>query len=165
MKPLVSVAVTFLLLAVGAQVFAKGPTTKITIKGADLKSPIEITDPEVLSKFEVWNGPSPRLSSNGSGFVVDWSQPVAEPPEGLQRYEVAFYAKRTNESLVYVVVYEYDPATDQGYIYFPSRTDEWYRLNVRTIYRGVEGRWFRAWSAWETVARPLIAGAKDKSLK
>jgi hypothetical protein len=35
-----------------------------------------------------------------------------------------------------------------------------YGLNVRSIFRGVEGKWFRAWSAWERVARPLIEKAE-----
>jgi hypothetical protein len=168
MKRLLSILVTFLLLVIPAQVFAKGPTVKITIKGAALKSPIEITDPEVLTKFQVWSGPgtsssAPGFNPNAPGFVVDWSQRVAEPPKGLRRYEVSFYAKVPDERLVYVVFYEYDPTTDHGYIYLPGRTDEWYRLNVSTIYHGVEGRWFRAWSAWERVVRPLIANAKIRA--
>jgi hypothetical protein len=165
MKRLLLVSVTFLLLVIPAQMFAKGQTVKITIKGADLKTPVEITDPQVLTNFQVWSGPgtsssSPGFDPNASGFIVDWSQAAAEPPKGLQRYEVSFYAKMPNERLIYVVFYEYDPSTEQGYIYLPGRTDEWYRLNVSTIFHGVEGKWFRAWSAWEGVARPLIAGAR-----
>ena len=70
------------------------------------------------------------------------------------------YAEMPNERLVYVVFYEYDPATEHGYIYLPGRTDDWYGLNVSTILHGVEGKWFRAWSVWDSVARPLIAGAR-----
>ena len=55
---------------------------------------------------------------------------------------------------------KYDPATEHGYVYFPGWTEEWYRLNVSTIFHGVEGKWFPAWSVWEGVARPLIARAK-----
>jgi len=61
------------------------------------------------------------------------------------------------------VFYEYDPATDHGYVYIPGETEEWYRLNVRTIFHGVEGKWFPAWNVWERVARPLIAGAKAEA--
>ena len=42
----------------------------------------------------------------------------------------------------------------------PGRTEQWYRLDVSTILRGVEGKWFRASKLWEGVARPLIAGAE-----
>ncbi len=49
---------------------------------------------------------------------------------------------------------------NRGYVYLPGRKDEWYRLNVGTIFHGVEGKWFRAWSVWNNVARPLLAHAK-----
>ena len=88
---------------------------------------------------------------------------MAEPASGLQRYEVSFYAKTPNERLIYVVFYEYDPATEHGYIYLPGRAEKWYRLNVSTIFHGVEGKWFRAWTVWESVAAPLIAGAKVRA--
>jgi len=166
MRRMLAVLVAFLPLVIPARVFAKADTSKITIKGSDLKTPIEITDPHTLASFNVWAGPGTTWSG-GTGppswvqtFIIDWSQGVAEHPKGLKRYEVSFYAKLPNERLIYVVFYEYDPATDQGYIYLPGRTDEWYRLNVSTIIHGVEGRWFRAWSGWDNVARPLIAGAR-----
>jgi hypothetical protein len=76
---------------------------------------------------------------------------------------VSFYAKMPDERVIYVVFYEYDPATEHGYVYFPGRTEEWYRLNVSTIFHGVEGKWFPAWSVWEGVARPLIARAKPEA--
>jgi hypothetical protein len=167
-KRLLSVLVTFLLLVIPAEVFAKAETSKITIKGADLRVPIEITDPKTLANFSVWTGPGTSCTGAGcpersarqaESFIVDWSQAVAEPPSGLQRYEVSFYAKTPKERLIYVVFYEYDAATEHGYIYFPGRTEEWYRLNVSTIFHGVEGKWFRAWSVWESVARPLILKA------
>jgi hypothetical protein len=168
MKRLPYVLATFLLLVIPAQLLAKGETVKITIKGADLKAPIEITDPKVLTEFQVWTGPgtsssAPGFNPNAPGFIVDWSQTVAEPPKGLHCYEVSFYAKMPNERLVYVVFYEYDPVTEHGYLYLPGRTDESYWLNMGTIARGVEGKWFRAWSVWESVARPLIAGTKGRA--
>jgi hypothetical protein len=167
-KPL-SVLYIFLLLMIPADLFAKAETPKIIIKGADLSAPIEITDPKTLANFVVWTGPGTSCSGEGcpepttESFVVNWSQPVAQPQKGLQRYEVFFYAKMPNERLVYVVFYEYGPATEHGYIYLPGRADEAYWLNGGTILRGVEGKWFRAWGAWEGVARPLIAGAKAEA--
>ena len=172
MKRLLSVLVPFLLVAIPAEVFAKADTSKITIKGADLEAPIEITDLKTLAKFSVWTGPGTSCTGSGcpgtsakqtESFIVDWSQAVAEPPSGLQRYEVSFYAKTPNERLIYVVFYEYDPATEHGYRYLPGRAEKWYRLNVSTIFHGVEGKWFRAWTVWESVAAPLIAGAKVRA--
>lgn len=167
MKRPLSVLYILLLLTIPAEVFAKSETSKVIIKGADLSAPIEITDPKTLANFVVWTGPGTSCSScakpSTDSFIVNWSQPMAEPPKGLQCYEVSFYAKMPIERLVYVVFYEYDPAKEQGYIYLPGRADESYWLNMGTIARGVEGKWFRASGAWEGVARPLIAGAKAEA--
>jgi hypothetical protein len=76
---------------------------------------------------------------------------------------VSFYAKLPNERLIYVVFWEYDPTNGQGYVYLPAKADDWYRLNVGTIFHGVEGRWFLAWDTWDNVARPLVSRAKAVS--
>jgi hypothetical protein len=162
--PSIFIIFLFVLLAIPAELFAKAKTSKIIIKGADLSVPIEITDPKTLANFIVWTGTGTGCTGACStpspeSFIVDWSQPMANHPNGLHRYEVRFYAKMPDERLIYVVFYEYDPATQHGYVYFPGKTEEWYRLNVSTIFHGVEGKWFRASSVWEGVARPLIAGA------
>ena len=157
------------MLSFPALLFAKGDIVRITIKGADLKTPVEITDPKVLANFGVWTGPGtgssdPAFNPNEPSFIVDWSQgPISEPPTRLERYEVSFYSKMQNQSherLIYVVSYELHGSMRQGYVYLPGKADVWYRLNVGTIFHGVEGRWFRAWSRWDNVAGPLIAGAK-----
>ena len=153
---------SLLILSVPLPLLAKGKTVKITIKGADLKRPIEITDPKVLADFNVWTGPgtssnAPGFNANAPGFIIDWSKgPVRKPPESLRRYEVSFHTD-PNEQIVYVVYYAFSLDAEQGYVYLPGESDEWAGLNVRTIYHGVERNWFRAWSAWERVARPLIA--------
>jgi hypothetical protein len=154
----------FVVMAIPVELFAKAETSKIIIKGVDLSAPIQITDPKTLANFVVWTGAGTDCTGTCStpspeSFIVNWSQPVADHPNGLHRYEVSFYAKMPDERLIYVVFYEHHPATEHGYVYFPGKTEEWYRLNVRTIFRDVEGKWFRASSVWESVARPLIAGA------
>jgi len=149
-----------LLVLVPDTVCAKAPTSKITIKGPGITSPIEITDPKVLANFRVWAGPG-TSSDEQESLIVNWSQGAdAERPSGLQRYEVSFYVKAKEERLIYVVFYEYDPSTEQGYVYLPKYSEEWGKLNEGTILHGVEGHWFRASRAWESVARPLIAKAK-----
>jgi hypothetical protein len=150
-----------LILLAPTTILAKRDVTKVTIKGPGITLPIEITDPEIVKNFQVWMGLG-TSSNEEVGFIVNWSQGiVAERPSGLHRYEVSVYAKCPQERLIYVVFYEYDPLMEQGYVYLPGKDDERYRLNVSTIYRGVEGSWFRAWRAWENVARPLIAKAKQ----
>jgi hypothetical protein len=144
---------------------AKGATTRIVIEGADLAQPVEITDRRVLANFGVWTGPG--TFSTGSGFdpnapsfLIDWSKgPTAQPPEALRRYRVSFYAKELGEGPIYVVDYAPAQGAEPGHVYLPGKSDERWRLNVRSILRGVEGQWFRAWSRWEAVARPLIRRA------
>ena len=148
----------FLLLAIPAQLFAKAKTDKITITGAGLKVPIEITDPNIVSSFQVWSGAGTSADAQPRSFIVDWSKgQAAEPPKGLPRYEVSFWAKLSEERVVYVVQYEYDPATNTGYVYLPGPGEKWYRLDCSSICRDVEGEWFHAWSEWDKVAGPLLA--------
>ena len=46
---------------------------------------------------------------------------------------------RATEELVYVVLYEHDPASRRGFVYLPGRSDHYYWRNVRTILRDLEG--------------------------
>jgi hypothetical protein len=150
------------MITIPISLSAKGKTVRITIKGADLNSPIEITDPKILANFNVWDGPG-TSSNEGQGLIVDWSQgTMSSPPKGLPLYEVSFYVDFGNreEKQVYVVSYEYDPSSRLGYVYLPGKGEKWWRLNVSSIFRDVEGNWFSAWSSWENVARPLIEKAK-----
>lgn len=151
---------------------AKGQTVKITIKGADLTTPLEITSPKV-GEFGVWEGPGVHVNGveQTDGFIINWPKGiVAQIPSGLEHYEVSFYSGcqtgdfgcRTSEpSLVYVVSYDYDPSTQQGFVYLPGKDDEAFRFN-HTMWHGhgLEGHWLRATSAWENLVRPLIAKAR-----
>ena len=146
---------SLLILSVPTPLLAKGKTVKITIKGADLKTPIEISDPKILANFQVWAGPG-TSSADRQSLIIDWSEgPVRETPQALRRYQVSFHTA-PNDQIAYVVYYAFSSGAEQGYVYVPGESDEWYGLNVRSIFHGVEGKWFRAWSAWERVARPLI---------
>src|ERR1700680_3946119 len=141
-------------------------------KGGPLTTPIKITDPQI-QEFSVWAGPGVNGTGlpNATGFIVDWQKGVlAQPPAGLQHYEVSFYAGcRTvpndprclaePHSLVYVVFYDSDPSSKRGFIYLPGKGEASYWLNVHTILHGVEGHWFFAADSWERFVRPLIANA------
>ena|ERR1700719_2556021 len=159
MKTTLAVLLNFLLiLAAASPLLAKGKTVKITIKGADLKVPIEIADPKILENFQVWTGPGTSGAQRPS-LIVDWPQgPVTKPPESLHRYQISFH-RAPDDQVVYVVFYAFSPGAEQGYVYLPGESDEWAGLNVRSIWRGVEGKWFHAWSAWERVAKPIIERA------
>ena len=160
-----STAVLF-LACVPLLVTAKGPTLKITIKGSDLPSPIEITDKEILEKFDVWAGAGVEINGfpQTKGFIVDWEKgPVAEPPTTLRRYEVSFDVIHQQPS-TYVVSYAYDPVTRKGYVYLPGKDEDFNASNTFLILRGVEGNWLSATATWTEIARPLIERAKGQGV-
>ncbi|MBI3401182.1 MAG: hypothetical protein HY048_07150 [Acidobacteria bacterium] len=143
---------------------AKSETKKITIAGDTLASPIVITDPAILGRFNVWTGPGTGGTVQGiewkatEGFVVAGTTPV-DPAPGLARYEVTFLVDRQDRDghdMAYVIYYEYDARADRGYVYFPGRNDPQWRTNVFMIMRDIEGRWYPASRAWQDVVTPLL---------
>lgn len=166
MKSIVALSVVYALLATPASLLAKSPTLKIVIRGADLTTPLQIIDGKVLASFQVFSGKGtyanePRLEE--PSFIIDWSKgPTAEPPETLPRYEILFYVDRHDERLVYAVTYAFDAVTGEGYVYLPGKNDANYTLNVHTIVRRVEGKWFHSWSKWDSVAQQLIQSRRQQ---
>jgi hypothetical protein len=147
---------------------AKGITTRIVIEGLNLSAPIEITDPQILSNFAVWTGPGTSLNESAGqttypdGFIIRWPEgPTAEPSKELPQYQVSFYTT-DRKGPSYVVSYSYEPLTKSGYVYLPGPAEKWYRLNVSSISRGVEGHWFLARALWDSTAEPLILKAEVK---
>jgi len=166
MNRLLTATPAFLLLASPVRLFAKGETIGITTQGFHLKAPIEIVNPLILSKFNVWAGPGiwssePGFNVNAPSFVVDWfSGPVSDVPDTQASFKVSFYTKAPNEQLAYVIYYTYDPSARRGNVYVPSSKDQFFAVNAGTIYRGVEGQWFRSWSVWDEIVAPLIKNAE-----
>jgi len=155
-------------LTMSVSVVAKGPTSRITIVDTVRGTSIEITDPTVLSRFKVWDGPGTYSRTSGQetegmdGFIVDWrSGSLDSRPSDLNRYEVKFYVRHHSEppeQLAYTVFYERDSSSGNGFVYLPGKDDEQYRLNVFSIHRGrgFEGHWFRANPEWQgTIGRLL----------
>lgn len=151
----------------------KGTTSRIVISGDNLVNPIEIRDAAIVQKFQIWTGPGTsscngagRCVEGGEGFIVDWSAgAVPARPSGLHQYQVSFFVEDERlpeqpklERLAYVVLYEYDAARSQGFVYLPGKSDPWHELNWGSIYRrGLEGNWFRATRAWQDAVVPLIS--------
>ena len=163
-----------LMLFFGPVLSAKGDMVLIEVKAKSLRAPIKITDTKI-QEFNVWAGPGVNGVGlrEAEGFVADWKKGVvAEPPAGLERYELSFYAGCVTDprclgeypTLVYVVTYAYAPSSEHGFIYLPGKGEPLYNLNGGTIYHGaqVDGHWFFATESWETFVRPLIAKAKRK---
>ena len=102
MRMALAVLLNSLLILSPLPLLAKGKTVKITIKGADLKTPIEISDAKILANFQVWTGPGTSTADRQS-LIIDWSQgPVRKPPDSHRRYQVSFHTD-PNEQIVYVV--------------------------------------------------------------
>lgn len=144
----------FLLLLVPASLLAKGKTVKIAVAGAAISAPIEMTGPG-LEVFNVWEGPGCFLDGKEQkeGFIIDWENgTVSERPLGLAQYKLQFFAEGKSEArLVYEVVYEYEPSTGKGFVYLPTS-----ELNMRALYRGREGNWFRATDEWQEAFRSAL---------
>ncbi len=162
-----------LALAAPALLSAKGATVRISLTSRGLQTPIEIRQPTVLERFNVWSGPGTASSlrdpatgewartEGDDGFIVDWrAGEVAGVPEQLERYETSFFvagANRTDEQLAYVVIYAPARQSGEGYVFLPGPGDAHFTLNTRSILRGREGKWYRASAAWQAVVAPLLA--------
>jgi len=158
--------------------WAKGDMVLIEVKSATMPTLIRITDPKIQD-FTPWAGPGVNGGRvpNAEGFIVDWHAGVLSPraPQlapGVQHYEISFYegCRTTNDwctekqpRLVYVVSYDYDPASPRGFVYLPGKGDPSYQLNIGTIWRRVEGNWFSATASWEEFIRPVIDKAITRS--
>jgi hypothetical protein len=70
---------SLLILSVPAPLVAKAKIAKITIKGADLKTPIEISDPKTVENFQVWTGPGTSTADKQS-LIIDWSHRSVNHP-------------------------------------------------------------------------------------
>jgi hypothetical protein len=167
-----------LSLAVSAPLSAKGEMVLIEVTGANLPTPIRITDPKIEA-FSLWAGPGVNGARvpNAEGFIVDWRAGVLSPraaqlTRGVQHYEISFYegCRTSNDwctqkqpRMVYVVSYDYDPASPRGFVYLPGKGDASYQLNIGTIWRRVEGNWFFATASWEEFIRPVIDKAITRS--
>jgi len=149
------------MLIVPAIMSAKGDLVKITIKGADPSTPIEITSPEI-GVFNIWAGPGVRVNGveQTEGFIIDWSKGTTAQRQDPD-YEVSFYegcrtiteyCHTTEPSIVYKVFYN-----KEGFVYLPGKDDETFKFN-HAMYHGhnLEGNWFQATTAWKTFITPLI---------
>jgi hypothetical protein len=91
MKRMISAAFCLLVIfSVTAIVFAKGTTTRTTITGGGLQSPVEISDPQVLKDFNVWSGPGTFANDveGTEGFIIDRASGVLRPPEWISHVRV-----------------------------------------------------------------------------
>ena len=149
--------------------WAKGETTKIEIQGEGLGTAIEITDPGIVERISIWNGPQVMLCDANANCVaqtdpektsaiVDWPRGIAiEPPGDLTRYLVDIHIggrenlpRRSQREFRFWYV----PGAASGYVYLPDFSDKEMRNEIIT--NGIEGDWFHASARWEALVRPII---------
>ncbi len=171
-RPKVVLCICITILTSPTTGWSKGETVKIVIAGDNISSPIEITSPEILRQFNIWNGPG--VSTRGpdgvshppayidpdktSGRFIDWPRGIAtDPPAGMQRLEVTFFIGGPIDPVhngKYLFAYEIDTVKQRGYIYLP-------RWQGSYISHGVEGNWFYASERWDELIMPAIHQASE----
>ncbi len=159
---LFAVVVVAALLMPKFPAFAKGPVDKMTLTGAGLASPIEITNSESLAPFDPWT----------RGFV-SWNRGrVTEPPPAEQIYAVSFYLQARNRPncpkldgefcVIFVLQYSPDPSGGPGHLYFPGPGEPSYRLNIGTIMTSSldawdpNGKWQYATADWDALMQRVL---------
>jgi hypothetical protein len=161
------VAALPVLLALPQTGAAEGETARIEISKG--KRPLLVlSGQEFAGQFTIWTGPGTPSSAVDERDFADWRIGAVEPPRGLQVFKVRFYCAAHGEtpkesvpsSLCYGVRYGIDPDTGMGYMQIPPEGDREFPGNTRTIYRGVEGRWFVSSARWEELVRPQLDAAQ-----
>ncbi|HTA44872.1 MAG TPA: hypothetical protein VK789_20630 [Bryobacteraceae bacterium] len=159
------------LLAIRIPSRAKGDMVLIEIMGGNLPSTLKITDPKIAD-FNIWAGPGVNGAGleQAEGFIINWKAGLApQPRPEIEHYQVAFYAGcRTmpdnpgclaqKPRLAYVVLYEYDRQSNQGFVYLPRIKEPWGAVNGGSIHHGngIEGHWFYATDAWQNFVAPIL---------
>jgi hypothetical protein len=147
-----AVAISLVSCIVASSAFGKPPTAKLTVTGPGITRPIDLTEQDAINA-NAWAG----------NFLDRRSGMVDAPTISLPKYTVHFYvdgSTRGEMVLVYVVYYVWDTERDRALIQIPDVSDTWYRLNVATISRCCEGRWFYASPGWGDVIRAALSKGK-----
>jgi hypothetical protein len=138
---------------------------KIVISGGELKRPVEITDSELLSKFDPW-----------TGVFVDWKVPARMGPCNWE-YEVTYFKRGTGFKkgpkpetssdqpgfkLIYGLRYCMGNAGEPGYVHLAGFTDKFWEQNVHIVWDGTQaGEWHPSTLAW----KEFIQGEVDRQVR
>lgn len=133
------------LLTLTLPATAKGPVDMITITGPGIDEPIEITDPEILSRFDPWAG-----QFLGTGGPLE----VAPAIESEEPYQIFFYLRDNSGELQLDYAFDYypNPTDERAYIYLPGPVEPYYEVNTGSIIRDdSDGRWHIAMPTWDAM--------------
>jgi hypothetical protein len=167
MKFAVTCAALLLVPGVG---FAKSETASIEILHGK-KAFVTLSGADTAGQFTIWSGPGTEIRAEDGtvstpahpGDIADWQAGVVQLPRDSKVYKVRFYCAGGDAParagapthLCYGVRYAIS-SEGAGFIQIPAAEDKEFRGNTQSIYRGVEGSWFRASARWEALVRPRI---------
>jgi len=163
-----------MLIVVPLFVHAKCQTSRIVAVGDAHPQGVQITEPDIAGRFNIWNGPNVRVNGEAvhlnpdlqDGHFIDWSSgPIHERPTAVALFTVSFFCffngGDSHDHQIYIVDYLFSPEVHGGYIFLPGRGDARYPFNAKSIVHGVEGSWFRSTKAWEDTIRPILERSVD----
>jgi hypothetical protein len=135
------------------------------------KAPLASIEAPLAGEFTIWSGPGTQVTTGGEtragssdGDIADWQHgAVPAPPAGRAVYDVVFLCEACEPARgaawrCYGVRYAPGGPGAPGLIQIPAAGDPDFPGNLKTIYRGVEGQWFRASPRWEAIVRERIQG-------
>ena len=171
------IAACIVLLALPALGLAKSETARIEILHG--KRPfLTLSGADTAGQFTIWSGPGTSMTAaDGTvstpehpGDIADWQAGAVPLPRDSRVYKVRFYCAAGDEpareggptQLCYGVRYAIS-REGQGFIQIPDAADKEFKVNTQSIYRGVEGSWFRASVRWEALVRPRVDEALTPS--
>jgi len=163
-------SIVVVLLLMPAISMAKSETARIEILHG--KRPfLVLSGADTAGQFTIWSGPGASVTAaDGTvstpvhpGDIADWEAGAVQIPRDVKVYKVRFYCAAGDAParedapthLCYGVRYAIAP-DGQAFIQIPAADDREFRGNTQSIYRGVEGSWFRASLRWEELVRPRV---------
>jgi hypothetical protein len=128
----------------------------MVISGGELKEPVEITNPELLTEFNPW-----------TAAFVDWDHPVSGGRLGWE-YEIRFFKRGVEPAthydlngltMIYGMRYCVDEEGGPGSVHLAGRNDQFGPENARMVWEGTyAGRWSRSTRSWKTLIERTVAG-------
>lgn len=165
----IAVTCAALLLAPGLGL-AKSETARIEVLHGK-KAFVTLSGADTAGQFTIWSGPGTSMTAaDGTvstpahpGDIADWQAGAVQLPRDIKVYKVRFYCAARDapasddapSHLCYGVRYAIS-RDGEGFIQIPDANDKDFKGNTQSIYRGVEGSWFRASARWEALVRPRI---------
>lgn len=139
---------------------------KIVISGGELDHPVEITDPDTLSKFDPWKG-----------VFVDWRTPARMGPCNWE-YEITYFKRgigfnkskptapddQTGFRLIYGLRYCMGNTNEPGYVHLAGYTDKFWEQNVHVVWDGTQaGEWHPSTLEWKEFIQREVADGMHRA--